>query len=281
MVIDAATHTVVDLNPAAIDLIGEPMERIIGKVCHQFVCPAENGRCPITDLGQDVDNSEKILLTARGKRVPIIKYVTTVSLGGRICLLETFIDNTARKRAEEERKAAYERLIQNQEELHAAYAQIAANEQVLADDYQRLAQNERLLRENEEQLRSIFESANDAIVLVSGGVITQCNQKALQIFGCTDKDQLVGHPPADFTPEFQPDGSRSADLIREYDAKVIGGSGLSFEWIHTRRDSTPFTAEVSLNAVTIGGTPWILSVIRDVSDRRQSRLSGSHGGSST
>jgi len=269
MVIDATTHTVVDVNPAAAELIGAPGDQIIGKVCHRFICPAECGRCPITDLGQDVDNSEKILLTAGGKNVPIIKYVTRVDLSGRPCLLETFIDNTARKRAEEERKAAYERLIQNQEELHAAYAQIAANEQVLADDYQRLIQSERLLRENEEQFRSIFESANDAIVLVSGGVIARCNQKAVRIFGCTGKDQLVGHPPADFAPEFQPDGTKSAELIREYDANVIGGTGMSFEWIHARRDGTPFATEVSLNAVTIGGTPWILSVIRDITERRQ------------
>lgn len=268
MVIDAATHTVIDVNPAAMDMIGAPKDRIVGKVCHRFVCPAEDGRCPITDLGQDVDNSEKILITAGGKKVPIIKYVTSVEIAGKLCLLETFIDNTARKRAEEERMAAYDRLMQNQEELHAAYAQIAANEQVLADDYQRLNRSEHLLRENEDRFRSLFESANDAIILVSGGTITACNQKALRMFGCTDKNQIVGRSPDNFSPEFQPDGTRSSDRIREHDAMVIGGSGTSFEWLHLRRDGTPFTADVSLNAVSIGGKPWILSVIRDVSDRR-------------
>jgi PAS domain S-box-containing protein len=269
LVIDAEAHTIIDINPAAATLIGLPKDQITGKVCHQYICQAEEGKCPITDLGQEVDNSEKVLITAAGKKVPIIKYVTSIDLSGRLCLLETFIDNTQRKRAEEERMAAYERLIQNQEELHAAYAEISANEQVLADDYQRLVQSEQLLRENEEQFRSLFESANDAIVLTSDGVITRCNRKAVEIFGCTDKSQVIGHSPADFTPEFQPDGTRSADRIREYDQKVLAGSGTSFEWVHCRRDGTLFNAEISLNAVTISGKPSILSVIRDTSDRRQ------------
>lgn len=269
MVIDITTHRIVDMNPAAIEMIGASKDQIVGKVCHRYICPAETGKCPITDLGQDVDNSEKVLITAAGQKVPIIKYVTRVDLAGRPSLLETFIDNTQRKRADEERTAAYERLIRNQEELHAAYAQIAANEQVLADDYQRLVQNEQLLRENEQQFRSVFESANDAIVLASDGVITRCNRRAVEIFGCTDKSQILGHSPANFTPEFQPDGTRSADQIREYDQKVLAGTGTSFEWVHIHRDGTPFSAEISLNAVAIGGKPSILSVIRDVSDSRQ------------
>jgi PAS domain S-box-containing protein len=269
LVIDATSHTVIDINPAAAALIGLPRDQITGKVCHRYICPADEGKCPITDLGQDVDNSEKVLITAAGKKVPIIKYVTCIDLSGRPCLLETFIDNTARKRAEEERMAAYERLIQNQEELHAAYAQISANEQVLADDYQRLVQSEQLLRENEEQFRSLFESANDAIILTTNGVITRCNRKAVEIFGCTDKSQIVGHSPADFTPEFQPEGFRSADRIRDYDRQVLTGTGTSFEWVHTHRDGTPFSAEISLNAVAIGGKPSVLFVIRDTSDRRQ------------
>jgi PAS domain S-box-containing protein len=269
MVIDTTTHRIVDVNPAGIEMIGAPKDQIAGKICHQYICPAETGKCPITDLGQDVDNSEKVLITAHGKTVPIIKYVTCVDLGGRPCLLETFIDNTQRKRAEEERMAAYDRLIRNQEELHAAYAEIAANEQVLADDYQRLVNSEQLLRESSEQLRSLFESANDAILLATDGIFTKCNRKAVEIFGCTDKSQILGHSPADFTPEFQPDGTRSADRIRKYYQKVLAGSGVSFEWIHTRLDGTPFSTEISLNAVVIKGKPSILSFIRDVSDSRQ------------
>ena len=101
LIIDPETHTIVDVNPAAAKLIGAPREQIVGTVCHKHVCPAAEGKCPITDLNQRVDNSERVLLTADGGRRSVIKTVTTVMLGGRAHLLESFIDITERKQAEE------------------------------------------------------------------------------------------------------------------------------------------------------------------------------------
>jgi PAS domain S-box-containing protein len=101
IVIDAETHEIIDANKVASDLIGIAKEKMIGGICHKFICPKEIGQCPITDLGQVIDNSERILLGADGKRVPIIKSVVSVALHGRQCLLESFVDITERKRGEE------------------------------------------------------------------------------------------------------------------------------------------------------------------------------------
>ncbi|MFA7157856.1 MAG: PAS domain S-box protein [Kiritimatiellia bacterium] len=111
LIIDPETHTIAYANPAAVRLIGAAREQIIGKICHNFVCPAEAGQCPITDLGQEVDNSERILLTAAGKRVPVLKTVAPIALGGRRYLLESFIDISWRKEAEAE-------LLEKSEELN-------------------------------------------------------------------------------------------------------------------------------------------------------------------
>jgi PAS domain S-box-containing protein len=100
MIIDAETHIIVDANPAAIRMMGAPKEQVIGHICHKYICPAEEGKCPITDLGQKVDNSECILLTSNGKEIPILKTVTTMLLGGKECLLDTFIDITEKKKLE-------------------------------------------------------------------------------------------------------------------------------------------------------------------------------------
>lgn len=100
--IDAESHIIVDVNQSAAAMIGLPKEQIIGKECHKYVCPAEQGKCPISDLGQTVDNSEKILLTADGKGIPILKTVTPVVLIGKSYLLESFVNLTERKKAEEE-----------------------------------------------------------------------------------------------------------------------------------------------------------------------------------
>jgi PAS domain S-box-containing protein len=102
VIIDPVSHKIVDINSVASRLIGGPKERIIGQVCHQFICPAAEGNCPICDLNQVVDNSERILLTMNQKEVPILKTVVPIMLNGRQHLLESFIDISELKRAEEE-----------------------------------------------------------------------------------------------------------------------------------------------------------------------------------
>jgi len=101
LIIDPVSHTIVEANPAAAALIGAPADQIVGKVCHKYICPAEVGRCPITDLDQRVDNSERVLLRADGGTRQIMKTVISVILDGRPHLLESFVDITLRKQAEE------------------------------------------------------------------------------------------------------------------------------------------------------------------------------------
>ncbi len=114
IVIDAETHTIVDLNQSALGLVGASREEVLGKVCHQFICPAEMGRCPITDLNQEVDCSERILITASGGRQHVLKSVARATLRGRPCLVESFVDITERKLAEES-------LIRETSKLSAMY----------------------------------------------------------------------------------------------------------------------------------------------------------------
>jgi PAS domain S-box-containing protein len=100
VMIDVDTHEIVDANPAAIQMIGATKEEIIGSVCHQYICPAEKGACPISDLGQKIDNSERILIQANGVETPIIKTATNISINGKEYLLENFIDITEKKKLE-------------------------------------------------------------------------------------------------------------------------------------------------------------------------------------
>ncbi len=86
------------VNTIALTMLGADNEdEIIGKICHNNICPAQNGACPILDLGQNVDNSEKILLNSNGKKVPILKSVIPITLAGENLLLEAFADITPLK----------------------------------------------------------------------------------------------------------------------------------------------------------------------------------------
>ena len=139
MAIDPETHVIADVNPVAVDMFGAPKEEIIGRRCHQYVCPAEEGRCPITDLKQKVDESERFLITADGTKTPILKTVVPVTLGGREHLLESFVDITHRKRAEDAMRASeekYRSLVESTEDsvylVSSEYTYLFMNEKHLS-----------------------------------------------------------------------------------------------------------------------------------------------------
>lgn len=100
IVVDGETHLILAANKMAVSLFGAPEHEIVGKICHKFICPREVGNCPITDCGQAVDKEERVLLTAEGGNIPIIKTVHPLRLPGKTLLLETFIDISDRKIAE-------------------------------------------------------------------------------------------------------------------------------------------------------------------------------------
>jgi two-component system, cell cycle sensor histidine kinase and response regulator CckA len=116
MIVDEKTHLVDTVNKATAELCGAAVADIEGRLCHRFLCPAEQGSCPITDMHQEVDRSERMLLRADGTSIPIIKSVRRISIQGRDKLVETFIDITERKRAEEE-KARLEGQLQQAQKM--------------------------------------------------------------------------------------------------------------------------------------------------------------------
>jgi PAS domain S-box-containing protein len=100
LLIDPDTHTIVYANETAAKLCGGRKNDFVGHVCHKYVCPAEVGKCPVTDLGQTVNVSERMLLCDPGKELPILKTVNQITYQGRKYLFETFIDITENKKTE-------------------------------------------------------------------------------------------------------------------------------------------------------------------------------------
>ncbi len=102
VIIDADSHKILEANPLAISLIGVPKERIVGAICHEFICPAEKDKCPVTTGGWEGDASERLLLTHDGTKLPIYKSVIRETINGKKCLVESFVDMSKQKIAERE-----------------------------------------------------------------------------------------------------------------------------------------------------------------------------------
>ena len=110
VLIEADTHIILDVNPKALEMIGGTRNSLVGSVCHHVMCQAEMGRCPITDLGQTIDDSERTLVTAGGHRLQIQKSVVSTVLNGKQVLIESFVDISSVKNTEEALKSANKKL---------------------------------------------------------------------------------------------------------------------------------------------------------------------------
>jgi PAS domain S-box-containing protein len=128
-------------------------------------------------------------------------------------------------------------------------------------------QTEAALRESEYKFKTLFETANDAILLYHNERCVDCNQRAAEMFGCP-REQLLREERSRFVPECQAGGQASGELFQRKSAAAMSGQAQSFEWIHCRADGSPFNTEVSLNRVELNGKQLLQTVVRDITQRK-------------
>ncbi len=102
MVINADDRLVVDINKTGAAMLQRQIEEIVGKCCHQFICPREVNNCPVLDHGEEVELSERAVVRADGTNVFVLKSVVTVERQGQRYLIESFIDISTLKETQRE-----------------------------------------------------------------------------------------------------------------------------------------------------------------------------------
>jgi len=130
-------------------------------------------------------------------------------------------------------------------------------------------QRDRELQGGEERYRTVFESVNDAILILSDSGVVDCNGKAARIFGYASAEEMVGLRPWDISPEVQPDGRDSKAQSRLYDGKALEGRRQNFFWQCRKKDGELFDAEVSLNSFRGQRERYLVAVIRDITESRR------------
>ena len=139
----------------------------------------------------------------------------------------------------------------------------------IARDITDRKQAEEALRESEERYRMLFNSANDAIFVHQPSAdgkprkFIEVNDVACKRYGYTREELL------EFTP---------IDLVisgLEEDARVGVRRLLSerhsvFEIIHKTKDGKEIPVEISAHLFDFQGRPTILSIVRDITDRKRS-----------
>jgi PAS domain S-box-containing protein len=101
-IIDLESHEILFINKKGAELYKGSKEEIIGQVCHNLICPTLCGQCSFSNDVKPFSSSEKELIDINGDKIPILKSIVHSNYNGRECLIESFIDITARKEFENE-----------------------------------------------------------------------------------------------------------------------------------------------------------------------------------
>ena len=108
----------------------------------------------------------------------------------------------------------------------------------------------------------LSEHSRDIILFMGNkdGRILEANAAAVQAYGYS-RDELLGLTIQDLRAS----GTQNltAEQMLQADAH-----GILFETIHRRKDGTTFPVEVSSQGATIGGVRTLISIIRDITDRK-------------
>lgn len=121
-----------------------------------------------------------------------------------------------------------------------------------------------MARENSEgRYNHLTQLANDAILFWQpGGRIVEANDKALRMFGYS-REEIAGKNLQELKP-----WAMAEDFLK-HEQEIPESDGVVFETRNIRRDGTEFPTEVSTCWVEMEGRRMGLSVIRDISERRQ------------
>jgi two-component system nitrate/nitrite sensor histidine kinase NarX len=124
--------------------------------------------------------------------------------------------------------------------------------------------NRSLSEEKEWQYRSIFDAANDGLIItdLETGLVVEANPAACRMHGYT-REEFIG---LQLTAFIHPDSQQGfSEVIRAFQSDGV----FDTRTLHVCRDIKTFYAEWRGTAITYQGRPCLLGIVRDVSERIQ------------
>ncbi len=123
------------------------------------------------------------------------------------------------------------------------------------------------------QYRTVFEAAPDGIIIVDGrGQIRDVNPRAEALFGYA-RDELVGQPVETLVPEAAR-AMHERDRVAFVEQPQARPMGIGLELRGRCKDGGTFPVEISLSPLRTADGILVISMIRDVTQRRRLRQFG-------
>ena len=109
MIVAAEDRRIMAINRAGAAMLDRGSDEVVGQVCHRFACPQQQGQCPVLDHHIPVELSERTILRADGSCLPVLKSVVRVERDEQQYLVESFIDISGLKKAQQELRESEEK----------------------------------------------------------------------------------------------------------------------------------------------------------------------------
>lgn len=120
--------------------------------------------------------------------------------------------------------------------------------------------NQKEKQEEAERYKLLTEKAKDIILFVGlDGKIIDANSAAVQAYGYT-YEELTALTVYEL---------REPGTLTQEQLKQAQESGILFETVHIKKDGSRFPVEVSSSGITIGDQKILMSVIRDITERKK------------
>ncbi|HSB82143.1 MAG TPA: PAS domain S-box protein [Candidatus Methylomirabilis sp.] len=130
--------------------------------------------------------------------------------------------------------------------------------EIYARDIAHRKQAEELLK----RYQLLAERARDIVLFVRrDGRILEANQSAVAAYGFPREELLALN-----IQDLRAPDTRALTVQQMAQADI---EGILFETVHLRKDGTPFPVEVSSRGTTLGGERVLLSIIRDITERKR------------
>jgi diguanylate cyclase (GGDEF)-like protein/PAS domain S-box-containing protein len=123
------------------------------------------------------------------------------------------------------------------------------------------------VRQSEQRLAAVFNFVNDGIGVHDPrtGAFIDLNPRLCEMCGYS-RDEMFKRSLAELSANVPPYGP---DEIERVLLRALSGEALTFEWLAKAKDGHTFWIEISLRRAEYGGREVLLSVVRDVSQRKQ------------
>jgi diguanylate cyclase (GGDEF)-like protein/PAS domain S-box-containing protein len=143
-----------------------------------------------------------------------------------------------------------------------------ANYVISAIDTTELIRTASTLAETRDNYRRLIESLNDGVAIIQEQRFADCNRRLAQFLG-RSRDDILNRRVEELSLPNQPDGAASKAKARALFEEVLRHGESRTDWTLARADGSPIVLEATLSRILWQGSPALLAVARDVTERRQ------------